>query len=173
MKRAVADLSLFHSVEAFYSGGSVQWNSDGTVIYATCGNIVKAFNCDDSLPRYLLFPICFCLLHFYYLLLNCFCYLLFISFFRLIIGDINEDLRITCTLLNKNDSSMIIAYSNSLLRQYSLSFDKDSNLSAEIKRQWKSTHTLPILVMKNSPNDIYLATGSADFAVKVNIFYFE
>lgn len=85
------------------------------------------------------------------------------------IGNEQDSLRISTFLLNEDCSSIIVAYTNGLLRNYRLpSLQNGSEVgSLEIVRQWKSTHTAPVLVMRFSEGDTLLATGSADFTVKV------
>lgn len=66
-----------------------------------------------------------------------------------------------------------MAYTNGLLQNYRLPSLKNGSEAAspEIIRQWKSTHVAPVLVMKFSEEDTLLATGSADFNVKVLFFF--
>lgn len=52
MNEEVADLALVHSIETFYTGGSVEWSTDGDTIFTTCTNVVKALRIDDGTTRY-------------------------------------------------------------------------------------------------------------------------
>uniref|UniRef100_A0A8R1YA34 WD_REPEATS_REGION domain-containing protein n=1 Tax=Onchocerca volvulus TaxID=6282 RepID=A0A8R1YA34_ONCVO len=138
MKNQLNSIGLFHSVEAIYTGGAIQWSLDGRTLFSACGNYIKASNLNDGKLSYK-------------------------------IGSEEESLRISTFLLNENCSSVVVAYTNGLLRNYRLpSLESGSEVvNPEIIRQWKSTNAGPILVMKFSKDDILLATGSADFVVKV------
>lgn len=85
------------------------------------------------------------------------------------IGNEEDLLRISTFLLNGNCNSIVVAYTNGLLRNYRLPLLENGSevVNPEIIRQWKSTHSAPVLVMKFSRGDALLATGSADFVVKV------
>ncbi|MFH4975908.1 hypothetical protein AB6A40_002617 [Gnathostoma spinigerum] len=82
-----------------------------------------------------------------------------------VIGNEDENLRITCAALSNTDGSIIVSYSNGLIRQYVLPTSQSG--TAEIKRQWKSTHSAPIGVMRFTSDSSLLATGSADFSIKI------
>ncbi|VDK80036.1 unnamed protein product [Cylicostephanus goldi] len=78
------------------------------------------------------------------------------------IGDPEESLRITCICLDKNRSRLLVAYTNYVIREFSL------DGSNAVARMWKTMHTAPILSMKFNQDGTLLATGSADHSVKVN-----
>ncbi|KAM3718536.1 Transducin beta-like protein [Dirofilaria immitis] len=139
MKNQINSIGLFHSVEAIYTGGAIQWSLDGKTLFSACGNYIRASNVDDGKQSYK-------------------------------IGSEEDPLKISTFLLNKDCNSAVVAYTNGLLRNYRLlpSLENGSEVvNPEIIRQWKSTHAAPVLVMKFSKDDILLATGSADFVVKV------
>ncbi|VDM50138.1 unnamed protein product [Toxocara canis] len=137
MNDEVSELSLVHSIETFYTGGSVEWSADGSTIFTTCSNVIKALSVDDGTTRY-------------------------------VIGEMDDAGHVTCAQCTPSDAhSMIVAYANGLLREYVLPRMTATEIKAEMKRQWKSTHTAPIKIIKFSPNAALLATGSADFTVKV------
>ncbi|VDM69960.1 unnamed protein product [Strongylus vulgaris] len=52
MKCAVRDLAIKRSIEALYTGGVLEWSADGSTLYSTCTNVVKAINLDDNLSCY-------------------------------------------------------------------------------------------------------------------------
>ncbi|KHJ96550.1 Utp13 specific WD40 associated domain protein [Oesophagostomum dentatum] len=131
MKQAVRDLAVKRTIEALYTGGVLEWSPDGSTLYSTCTNVVKAINLDDNL--------------------SC-----------CTIGDPEETLRITCICLDKNRSRLLVAYTNYVVREYSLG----ENIG-EVARSWKTMHTAPILSMKFSHDGSMLATGSADHTVKI------
>ncbi|MCP9264064.1 hypothetical protein DINM_006986 [Dirofilaria immitis] len=155
MKNQINSIGLFHSVEAIYTGGAIQWSLDGKTLFSACGNYIRASNVDDGKQS------------------------LRISSQSLEIADIVDNLqdwkrggsvKNINFLLNKDCNSAVVAYTNGLLRNYRLlpSLENGSEVvNPEIIRQWKSTHAAPVLVMKFSKDDILLATGSADFVVKV------
>lgn len=93
----------------------------------------------------------------------------FVFFYSYKIGNEEDQLRISTFLSSEDYTSIVVAYTNGLLRSYRLpSLEIGSEIiNPEIVRQWKSTHTAPVLVMKFSKGDTLLATGSADFIVKV------
>ncbi|VDK18482.1 unnamed protein product [Anisakis simplex] len=141
MNDLVRDFQLAHCIETFYTGGSVEWSADGRCLFTTCSNIVKALNVEDASTRY-------------------------------IIGDPDESSHVTCAQRVPNSNRLIVAYSNGLLVEYALPIlsavvPEGTELKPTLMRQWKSTHTAPIKIMKFSPDSEMLATGSADFAVKV------
>lgn len=82
-------------------------------------------------------------------------------------------MRISTFLLSQDCGFLVVAYTNGLLRNYRLpSSQIGSDTSPVIVRQWKSTHTAPVLIMKFSESGALLGTGSADFTVKVFRFIF-
>ncbi|EYC44227.1 hypothetical protein Y032_0468g2015 [Ancylostoma ceylanicum] len=131
MKHVVRDLAVKRSIEALYTGGIIEWSADGSTLYSTCSNVVKAINLDDSLSCYT-------------------------------IGDPEETLRITCICLDKNRSRLLVAYTNYVIREFTLG---ESTVS--VARTWKTMHTAPILTMKFNQDGSMLATGSADHSVKI------
>lgn len=48
MKDELNSLSLVHTVEAVYLGGTVEWSEDGRVMYSACGNHIKAVDIDEG-----------------------------------------------------------------------------------------------------------------------------
>ncbi|VDN08035.1 unnamed protein product [Thelazia callipaeda] len=138
MQRRLDSLKLLHSVEAIYTGGTIQWSSDGKALFSSCGNHIKVSCIENKEQSYK-------------------------------IGDEDDPLRASTFLLNEKCGSIIVAYTNGLLRIYRIPLSKivfeETNL--EILRQWKSTHTAPVLIMKFSEDNTLLATGSADFSVKI------
>ncbi|EFO22860.2 hypothetical protein LOAG_05625 [Loa loa] len=138
MKNQLNSIGLFHSVEAIYTGGAIQWSSDGKTLFSACGNYIRASNVDNGSESYK-------------------------------IGDEEDLLRVSTFLLNEDCNSIIVAYTNGLLRNYRLFPQENGSevVNPVIVRQWKSTHTAPVLVIRFSRGDTLLATGSADFVVKV------
>ncbi|CAG9532779.1 unnamed protein product [Cercopithifilaria johnstoni] len=138
MKNQLNSIGLFHSVEAIYTGGAIQWSLDGKTLFSACGNYIRASNVDDGRESYK-------------------------------IGNEEDQLRISTFSLNEDYSSIVVAYTNGLLRSYRLPLLENGSavVNPEIVRQWKSTHAAPVLVMKNFGGDTLLATGSADFVVKI------
>uniref|UniRef100_A0A915Q5K6 U3 small nucleolar RNA-associated protein 13 C-terminal domain-containing protein n=1 Tax=Setaria digitata TaxID=48799 RepID=A0A915Q5K6_9BILA len=138
MKNQLNSIGLFHSIEALYTGGAIQWSLDGRTLFSACGNYIKASNIVDAKLSYT-------------------------------IGTEEDPLRVSTFLLNEDCRFMVVAYTNGLLRNYRLPSleNRLEIMSPEIVRQWKSTHTAPILHMKFSEGDILLASGSADFVVKI------
>lgn len=82
------------------------------------------------------------------------------------IGDPEDELRITCTAVDKNRNRLLVAYNNQIIREYSIPLDP-STTKPELARTWKTIHTAPILVMEFNEEGHLLATGSADHIVKV------
>uniref|UniRef100_A0A8R1DVK2 WD_REPEATS_REGION domain-containing protein n=1 Tax=Caenorhabditis japonica TaxID=281687 RepID=A0A8R1DVK2_CAEJA len=82
------------------------------------------------------------------------------------IGDPEDELRITCTAVDKNRNRLLIAYNNQVIREYSIPLDPVQN-KPELARSWKTMHSAPILVMEFSEDGNLLATGAADHVVKV------
>ncbi|VDM93122.1 unnamed protein product, partial [Litomosoides sigmodontis] len=138
MKSQLNSIGLFHSVEAIYTGGAIQWSLDGKTLFSACGNYIKASNIDDGKESYK-------------------------------IGNEDDQLKISTFLLSEDCTFIVVAYTNGLLRSYRLPslHSSSEGVNAEIVRQWKSTHVAPILVMKFARGDTLLATGSADFVVKI------
>lgn len=52
MKHALRDLAVARCIEAVYTGGIVEWSADGTTLYSTCSNVVKAIHLDKQLSSY-------------------------------------------------------------------------------------------------------------------------
>ncbi|VDN93960.1 unnamed protein product [Brugia pahangi] len=138
MKNQVNSIGLFHSIEAIYTGGAIEWSLDGKMLFSACGNYIRASNIENGRESYK-------------------------------IGNEEDLLRISTFLLNGNCNSIVVAYTNGLLRNYRLPLLENGSevVNPEIIRQWKSTHSAPVLVMKFSRGDALLATGSADFVVKI------
>uniref|UniRef100_A0A0M3I8Z9 Utp13 domain-containing protein n=1 Tax=Ascaris lumbricoides TaxID=6252 RepID=A0A0M3I8Z9_ASCLU len=136
MNEEVADLALVHSIETFYTGGSVEWSTDGDTIFTTCTNVVKALRIDDGTTRY-------------------------------VIGEDDDASHVSCVQCSPDSHSMIVAYTNGLLREYILPAKTAIDAKAQMNRQWRSTHTAPIKLIRFSSNATMLATGSADFTLKV------
>ncbi|CAO4363722.1 unnamed protein product [Caenorhabditis nigoni] len=82
------------------------------------------------------------------------------------IGDSDDELRITCTAIDKNRNRLLVAYNNQVIREYSIPLDPSMN-KPELARTWKTMHTAPILVMEFDEGGNILATGAADHVVKV------
>ncbi|CAD6195339.1 unnamed protein product [Caenorhabditis auriculariae] len=81
------------------------------------------------------------------------------------IGDVEEELRITCICIDKNRNNLLVAYNNQIIREFSIPLQE--NKKPEVIRSWKSMHNAPILVMQFDEKGVSLATGSADNSVKV------
>uniref|UniRef100_A0A1I7UFV6 WD_REPEATS_REGION domain-containing protein n=1 Tax=Caenorhabditis tropicalis TaxID=1561998 RepID=A0A1I7UFV6_9PELO len=82
------------------------------------------------------------------------------------IGDPEDELRITCTVVDKNRNRLLIAYNNQVIREYTIPLDPLAT-KPELARTWKTMHLAPILVMEFNEEGNLLATGSADHIVKV------
>ncbi|KAF1763694.1 hypothetical protein GCK72_003639 [Caenorhabditis remanei] len=82
------------------------------------------------------------------------------------IGDSEDELRITCTAVDKNRNRLLVAYNNQVIREYTIPLDP-STTKPELARTWKTMHTAPILVLEFNEEGNLLATGSADHVVKV------
>ncbi|CAI2326897.1 unnamed protein product [Caenorhabditis sp. 36 PRJEB53466] len=82
------------------------------------------------------------------------------------IGDPEDELRITCTVVDRNRNRLLIAYNNQVIREYTIPLDP-SVQKPELAKSWKTMHTAPILVMEFNEEGHFLATGSADHTVKV------
>lgn len=48
MKEQLNSLALADSIEAFYTGGAIQWSSDGITLFTACGNYIKTSNVEDG-----------------------------------------------------------------------------------------------------------------------------
>ncbi|EGT54544.1 hypothetical protein CAEBREN_03074 [Caenorhabditis brenneri] len=82
------------------------------------------------------------------------------------IGDPEDELRITCTAVDKNRNRLLIAYNNQVIREYTIPLDPSTS-KPELARTWKTMHLAPILVMEFNEEGNLLATGSADHIVKI------
>ncbi|KAK5984800.1 Transducin beta protein 3 [Trichostrongylus colubriformis] len=52
MKHDLRELAIKRCIEAVYTGGIVEWSADGSTLYSTCSNVVKAINLDKNLSSY-------------------------------------------------------------------------------------------------------------------------
>ncbi|VDD92647.1 unnamed protein product [Enterobius vermicularis] len=138
MKDGIKTLKLKQCVDAFYTGGSVQWCQNGKTIFTVCGSIVKALNVEDGLPCYDIGN-----------------------------ADDNSQIT-CAVLLEEPSFSITLAYANGLICRYTLhSTDSVKKCSTELNRRWKSVHSAPVTVMKYCNDATLLATGAPDFLVKV------
>ncbi|KAK6736881.1 hypothetical protein RB195_019524 [Necator americanus] len=52
MKHSLRDLEIKRSLETLYTGGILEWSADGSTLYSTCSNVVKAIKLDENLRSY-------------------------------------------------------------------------------------------------------------------------
>ena len=153
----VTNFAVTRSVEAFFTGGPVQWSSDGLTLFTPCGAVVKSMNVDTGTPGFA----------------SVYLLTLFFADFSFTLGSSDDNSSVSCVRLAPSDRTIVIAYSNGLLRLYAMpkqDTDDDADKtpqSATMERQWKSTHFAPIMVMEFGDDGNLLATGSADFCIKV------
>lgn len=107
------------------------------------------------------------------------------------IGDREEASNVTCFTITENSTEMIIAYSNDIINHFSLSVNAvatRTSSNSTLVHQFRGTHKAPILLMRTFSKGIavksgdnqeaddilpseqsilLLATGGADFAVKL------
>lgn len=133
-----------------YTGGDFALSSNGEFLFTTCTNIIKVLNVNNGAERFFLFK------------------LFYEFFYRLSIGDIEQDPRISSFVLNEDNSEILIAYSNDVIKHYKIDINSDS-IVVTFKKQFRGTHKAPILVLKlfNHNGKSILATGSSDFSVKI------
>uniref|UniRef100_A0A914S7A3 Uncharacterized protein n=1 Tax=Parascaris equorum TaxID=6256 RepID=A0A914S7A3_PAREQ len=86
---------------------------------------------------------------------------------RYVIGEDDDASQVSCVQCSPDSRCMIVAYINGLLREYLLPATTAVDAKAQMNRQWRSTHTAPIKLIRFSSNSAMLATGSADFTLKV------
>uniref|UniRef100_A0A914XEE8 U3 small nucleolar RNA-associated protein 13 C-terminal domain-containing protein n=1 Tax=Plectus sambesii TaxID=2011161 RepID=A0A914XEE8_9BILA len=139
----VTNFAITRSVEAFFTGGQVQWTRDGQTLFTPCGAVVKSMNVDTGAPGFTL-------------------------------GSSEDSSSVTSVRLAPTDRFIVVAYSNLLIKQYTIAQkpepDEEVLPNAEavtLERQWKSQHRAPIMVMEFCDDASLLATGSADFSIKV------
>uniref|UniRef100_A0A914DIJ3 U3 small nucleolar RNA-associated protein 13 C-terminal domain-containing protein n=1 Tax=Acrobeloides nanus TaxID=290746 RepID=A0A914DIJ3_9BILA len=78
------------------------------------------------------------------------------------IGEAEDESRATSFAISHDDSQFVVTYANDLIKKYSL-----ANNEATLDRQFRGTHNAPVLITRFSPDSSRLATGSADFSVKM------
>ncbi|VDO44987.1 unnamed protein product, partial [Brugia timori] len=52
MKNQVNSIGLFHSIEAIYTGGAIEWSLDGKMLFSACGNYIRASNIENGRESY-------------------------------------------------------------------------------------------------------------------------
>ncbi|CAI4232177.1 unnamed protein product [Auanema sp. JU1783] len=81
------------------------------------------------------------------------------------IGDPEDVVRITCICLDDDRQRLVVAYNNFMVREYTL--PQSPGDKPEVARMWKSNHEAIITRMRFNSDYTLLATGSADYNVKV------